>query len=171
MKSLDVANYLIDHYGHELGLTNLKLNKLVYFAQVASLRRFDEPLFDDAIQAWDFGPVEPLVYRVFNRYGRSIIANLHGSYEENERLRTIIDQDIVPTYGNLTAFDLVQLSHQPEGAWETVFEPRMNRTITVDDIRQSADMRLTVDTEHTLASGIATVQEKWPNTLRMLENS
>ncbi|PST46242.1 hypothetical protein CPA40_06570 [Bifidobacterium callitrichos] len=45
MQSLDVANLLITRYGNEIELTNLKLNKLVYFAQAISLRKYGTPLF------------------------------------------------------------------------------------------------------------------------------
>ena len=62
MRALDVANYFIANYGGGTEMTNLKLNKLVYFAQAVSLKQYGVPLFSDEIQAWSYGPVEPEVY-------------------------------------------------------------------------------------------------------------
>ena len=44
MNALDVANYLVAYYGGETEMTNLKLNKLVYFAQAVSLKQHGTPL-------------------------------------------------------------------------------------------------------------------------------
>ena len=68
MKSIDVANAFIFRYGRNNLITNLKLNKLVFYAQVESLKKHGVPLFSDEIQAWEYGPVEPMVYRAFKKY-------------------------------------------------------------------------------------------------------
>jgi uncharacterized phage-associated protein len=41
-------------------MTNLKLNKLLYYAQGASLARTGNTLFNDSIEAWPYGPVSDL---------------------------------------------------------------------------------------------------------------
>jgi len=46
-------------------ISNLKLQKLLYYAQAWHLVNFDVPLFGDSIEAWDFGPVIPNVYRQY----------------------------------------------------------------------------------------------------------
>jgi uncharacterized phage-associated protein len=46
-------------------LTNLRLQKLLYYAQAWSLAMRGKPLFDDRIEAWARGPVVP---RVFDRF-------------------------------------------------------------------------------------------------------
>ena len=74
MKSIEIAHTFVNRFGSILDLTNLKLNKLVYYAQVESIRRTGNLLFDDAIEAWQYGPVEPLVYHTFKKYGRGIVA-------------------------------------------------------------------------------------------------
>jgi uncharacterized phage-associated protein len=52
----DVAEF-IEQEGHGSGLTRMKLLKLAYYAQVWSLVWDRAPLFADAIEAWDDGPV------------------------------------------------------------------------------------------------------------------
>ncbi len=51
-------------------LTNLRLQKLLYYAQAWSLAMRDKPLFDDRIEAWPSGPVVPSVFDRFLGLGR-----------------------------------------------------------------------------------------------------
>jgi uncharacterized phage-associated protein len=49
----DVAQYILRKQG---GMTTMKLQKLVYYAQAWSLVWDEEPLFDQPIEAWSNGP-------------------------------------------------------------------------------------------------------------------
>lgn len=50
----DVANYfLLLNYGNDL--TNLKIQKLVYYAYGLHLARYNKRLFKEHIEAWDYG--------------------------------------------------------------------------------------------------------------------
>ncbi|KXA22543.1 hypothetical protein HMPREF3208_00271 [Gardnerella vaginalis] len=66
MKALDIASIFINRYGKTLALTNLTLNKLVYFAQVESLRNNPEcplnsyPLVTNCITLCRFYTVQNL---------------------------------------------------------------------------------------------------------------
>ena len=170
MKALDVANYFIDNYGDRVEMTNLKLNKLVYFAQAVSLKQHGVPLFSDEIQAWSYGPVEPAVYRAFQKYGKSVIRHPEGSYEASAQLHEVAQQ-VMQTYGELTAFDLVRITHREGSAWKSVYVPNANNVITYDLIHSSCDGMIGNVMNGTLADEIAHVGKTWPNTLRMLENS
>lgn len=55
----DVAKYILDKQG---SMTAMKLQKLVYYSQAWSLVWDEEPLFDEAIQAWASGPVVRKLY-------------------------------------------------------------------------------------------------------------
>ncbi|MEH2402905.1 Panacea domain-containing protein [Nostoc sp.] len=44
----------------EAEMTNMKVQKLLYYAQSLHLAMYDEPLFEEEIQAWRYGPVCPL---------------------------------------------------------------------------------------------------------------
>lgn len=55
----------------ELGaekMSNLKLQKLLYYAQGAFLATTDVVLFDDPILAWMHGPVVETVYKKYGQY-------------------------------------------------------------------------------------------------------
>lgn len=170
MRALDVANYFIANYGGGTEMTNLKLNKLVYFAQAVSLKQYGVPLFSDEIQAWSYGPVEPEVYYAFQRYGKDVVRHPEGSYETSVQLVKVA-RKVMETYGELTAFDLVRISHREGSAWKSVYKPNANNVITHDMIKTSCDGAADNVMKGTLAAGIAHVGRTWPNALRMLENS
>ena len=60
-KVLDVARYAVGLLGR--GDTYMKLQKIVYYAQVESLIKFKRPLFDEKIEAWAAGPVIRELYK------------------------------------------------------------------------------------------------------------
>ena len=62
----DVAEYFLA-LANETGgtITNLKLQKLVYYAQAWHLANFDKPLFDAKFEAWVHGPVIPGLYEEY----------------------------------------------------------------------------------------------------------
>lgn len=170
MKALDVANYIIAGYGNKTELTNLRLNKLVYFAQAVSLKQHGIPLFSDEIQAWDCGPVEPTVYRAFQQYGKNVIRHPEGSYETSTQLREVIQQ-VMRTYGALTSFDLERILRREGSAWNSIYAPNTHNVMTHDLIRSSCDGITDHIMDGTLTAGIAHARKTWPNALRMLENS
>jgi uncharacterized phage-associated protein len=69
MKAQDVAEYFLTLVDDEAGdsLSNLKLQKLVYYAQGFHLALTEKPLFDEAIEAWEHGPVVPGLYHKLKR--------------------------------------------------------------------------------------------------------
>ena len=58
----DAADYFLSKIDEDAGdvITNLKLQKLVYYAQGFSLALCGRPLFAERIEAWQHGPVCPL---------------------------------------------------------------------------------------------------------------
>lgn len=170
MRSIDVANALIIGHGDKLALTNLKLNKLVYFAQVESVRDDGSALFDDLVEAWQFGPVTRAVYDAFKRYGRGAIAAPSGPADIDSRSERIVAR-VASTYGMMSAFDLVTLSHREGGAWSNVYSPYVDNPITIDDIKGSVDMDGFPGLAGTVAESIDAVASSIPNALNLLRNS
>src|SRR5688500_10553579 len=56
----DVAAYILERQG---GMSAMKLQKLVYYAQAWHLVWEDKPLFSERVEAWANGPVVPELYR------------------------------------------------------------------------------------------------------------
>lgn len=169
MEALNVANYIIDNWSDKFEITNLKLNKLVYYSQVESLRKYNHPLFDDIIEAWQYGPVEPGVYRAFFSNGRNCIRKSTGSAILDETSKNLIDS-VMNRLGMLSAFDLVTLSHKPDGAWASVYSPNMDSPITPEVILASND-GLDNNDVVTIDQAVQSTIAAMPNALRLLENS
>lgn len=71
---LTIADYIIRRCsGEGYTVSNLKLQKLLYFVQAEFLVATGKPCFREKIVAWDFGPVVPKVYREFCVYGSAHI--------------------------------------------------------------------------------------------------
>lgn len=167
--ALNVANAFIARYPQHL-FTNLSLNKLVYFAQVESLKKTGRTLFGSEIQAWSYGPVEPEVYHAFSHYGNLPVLVQSSLQKTNDYTNDIVDT-VIERYGFLSAFDLVTYSHREKSAWSNVYDGTRNKTITVQDILESDDITSLPKKEGTLAQGVKEVYDKYRNTLKLLGDS
>src|SRR5690606_8871278 len=60
-----VASYFISRSSelNENDLTNLKLQKLLYYAQAECVKSHTAKIFNEPIEAWDYGPVVSSVYK------------------------------------------------------------------------------------------------------------
>ena len=94
-KALDIAYKLIytaqeDEPNGGERLTNLKLQKLLYYQQGYHLAVFGTPLFDEQVEAWMYGPVVPCVYDEFSNSGSNVLpittSNVIRLNEEEEIL-------------------------------------------------------------------------------------
>ena len=73
-KALDIANKIISKTDLEHGdtISNLKLQKMMYYRQGFHLAYFGTPLFDEDIVAWQYGPVVPSVYKESNHLNQTL---------------------------------------------------------------------------------------------------
>jgi uncharacterized phage-associated protein len=72
-----IANYLLEvAKNHNETLTPMKIQKLVYFANGWHLALKNEPLINEQVEAWPYGPVIPSLYRAFRRFGDQAITAL-----------------------------------------------------------------------------------------------
>lgn len=117
-----VANYFIALGLHENEdyMTNLRLNKLMYFAQACCLSMHGTPLFDEKIEAWDLGPVIPSIYRKYKHMEKRPIERTDPDFSikffSDEELQLL--SAVMVEYGKYSTSGLVNLSHIPGGAWE-----------------------------------------------------
>ena len=69
----DVADYLLWLADQDrIGVDHLKLQKLVYYAQGFHLGNEREPLFNEGLHAWQYGPVCPELWHRY-RYRRDYL--------------------------------------------------------------------------------------------------
>ena len=72
--------------------------------------------------------------------------------------------------GMLSAFDLVTLSHKPDGAWASAYSPNMDNPITPEAILAFND-GLDNNDIMTIDQAVQSTIAAMPNALRLLENS
>ena len=64
---LDVSRLIIEYSNkRRYGITNLRLQKILYFMQLHFLYVKERPCFEAPIEAWDVGPVVPIAYYELN---------------------------------------------------------------------------------------------------------
>ncbi|HEU0080276.1 MAG TPA: type II toxin-antitoxin system antitoxin SocA domain-containing protein, partial [Longimicrobiaceae bacterium] len=65
--ALDVAAWFLNEVDRKSGdsITNLKLQKLVYYAQAWAVTLLGRPLFEEKVEAWAHGPVGDVVYQAY----------------------------------------------------------------------------------------------------------
>lgn len=108
--------------GDEL-LSNMKLQKLLYYAQGHHLAKRDAPLFGEEVQAWSHGPVVPPIYRSFRDFGARGIelpADDSFSWEDVDPDTAQFLSMIWNTYGGYSAGRLRAMTHD-EWPWRDAF--------------------------------------------------
>jgi uncharacterized phage-associated protein len=136
--ALKVARYIIwwcNNNGYSI--SNLKLQKILYFVQAQFLVARGMPCFCEEIQAWEYGPVVPEVYREYKAYGGGNIP----AFERSERPMVIraedipLIDDIISECVNYSASSLVELTHN-QSPWQDVYMPGWNNTISNASIKK-----------------------------------
>jgi uncharacterized phage-associated protein len=134
----DVANFFINIViqSDDDHITNMKLNKLVYYAQGCHLARTGQPLFENNIEAWDYGPVVPAVYHKYKVCGRFPITTVDDDFSSNKLSpdETEILIDVMREYGRYTGSALVTMTHAAETPWGVAHE-RMQTVIDMDTMK------------------------------------
>lgn len=98
-------------------MTNLRLQKLLYYAQGWHLALLGEPLFSEEIQAWTHGPVVRPLYDKYKQYGWERIppAGHFSPTLFKDDSRDVLDQ-VWETYGQFSAKHLENMTHR-ERPW------------------------------------------------------
>jgi uncharacterized phage-associated protein len=72
-----IANFVLANFdAARFDITNLRLNKLLYFMHGWTLVEEPSGLIRNHFEAWKFGPVVPSVYEEFKRHGDRPITDL-----------------------------------------------------------------------------------------------
>lgn len=134
-----VANYFIilGMGDSEEYMTNLRLNKLMYFAQSWMLSVFKKPLFQEDIEAWEYGPVVPSIYHQYKQYGKYPI----DKFADEFSLNMFSDDEIsvlsavMACYRRFSTPGLVDITHAKNSPWYTAFHSN-DKVIKKDAILQ-----------------------------------
>lgn len=145
-RALDIAFWLIAKNDAEQkdcdmdeyeGITNMKIQKLLYFAQGIAFSFFGIRLFSENLLAWEHGPVIREVYTEFAKFGRdNIVLDQVASFnssgiaaiEVDTKVREILT-DVYECLNKFTAYQLRNISHDADGPWARVYEPGVNTNV------------------------------------------
>lgn len=151
-KVLDVCRHVINYSNEkDYGISNLKLQKVLYFIQAYFLISTPGQCFEEKIEAWDFGPVVPEAYREYKQFGSGDIPTVYyvvnvdkeNSWNPNVQKYhddVICEEDkvringVVDQFSDYSATDLVSLTHR-QAPWMNAYVPYMNNEITLEAIK------------------------------------
>jgi len=126
LTALDLASYIFNK-GYK---SNIQINKLLYLAFGFYGAKTGKYLFNDVIEAWQYGPVIPVVYFAFNKGELKSPDQL----KLNTTTQTVIN-DVLDFYGKKPPFLLVELTHEQGTPWyNTYIKDKRNIEIPKQDI-------------------------------------
>lgn len=125
-----VANYLIERtnehnqgksFREKILMSGKRLQKLLYFSDVAYLVKHGERMIEDDFYAWPSGPVIPSVYNQFIQYQSgdmqpAVCRNNSLTREQKAILDEVFDATV-----NRKTKDLIDASHATGGPWECIY--------------------------------------------------
>ena len=132
--AMDVADYIINKcYQKSSPISNLQLQKMLYFAWVDFYKQTGKRVFWDSICAWQLGPVVPDVYYEYCVYGGRPI-NIRCETEILERDERVLD-GIIDKYADIPVNVLVDMTHRKNSAWDQIYrEGQGNRNVIPFDL-------------------------------------
>lgn len=147
-----VANYILDacDLGGIRDMSNMKLQKLLYFAHREHLGIFGAPLVKLGFEAWEHGPVSPIVYQSFKSCGsasidtRATMIDLYSGHDVVVPYRLSVRQEgimdsVLSRLARKTAGTLRAMTHRSGGPWDAVWNERLqgnSGTTMPDDLIQ-----------------------------------
>ena len=122
---VDVAGYVVEYCNEkDLSISNLRLQKLLYFVQAYFLVKSDgkRVAFNEDLEAWDFGPVVPCIYHQYKRFGSGQIPFNDKSYANifSDEDRKIIE-DVIEHFKEKSSIYIMELTHNQK-PWKDTYE-------------------------------------------------
>jgi uncharacterized phage-associated protein len=140
-RSLDIALYFLNRVDREAGdtISALKLQKLVYYAQVWSMVLRNKPLFEESIEAWKHGPVVRSLWEEYQSFNRQTIPPPEEPLPTFDPSELEVLEMVWGRYGELSAHQLRNLTHA-ERPWQIARQglaehERSSNPLSLEDMR------------------------------------
>lgn len=129
-----IANLMLDEADQDgIEITNLALQKLLYFAHGLYLTKTKQPLVSGYFEAWQYGPVHPAAYRAFKGAGSSPITTRAKAKDPltgrtrplskvDDRTAIRLVKHVMQSYGTMSPGRLVDLSHAKGSPWDHIVD-------------------------------------------------
>ena len=167
LAATEVAHYFLttqDTAGTGDGITNLKIQKLCYYAQGFALVKLQKPLFFDPIQHWENGPVVPSLWQEYKYLGSSPIPTPKQPLDRTRfsaEVKAVLDQ-VIKVYGSFSAWELRNQTHSespwidtPDGAPITHQKMRAYFEPLIAHMKDSGEHSINTNDESSLAFKMA----------------
>jgi uncharacterized phage-associated protein len=143
MNALDIAYRLIKlaRANRELvpDLSQLKLQKILFYAAGWYAAQRKERLFVEDLYAWKYGPVVPVVYEEFKRFeSRDLLEEKTQLSTDDVAPNTELDDDLMSVlrkYGKMSAYELVARTHD-EWVWRKNYNGS-NELMPFEEIKEA----------------------------------
>lgn len=116
-------------------VTNLQLQKILYLAQMLYMGQNEgEHLAEASFEAWDYGPVEPTLYRKVRMFGSSAVEDVFSDARPfiKTSARKAFIKDVCADLLVKKPGELVEITHWQDGAWAKNYQPGL-RGIRIPD--------------------------------------
>lgn len=123
-----IANFFIEiAKEHGESVRPMKLQKLVYYAHGWFAGHTNQPLIDEAVEAWQYGPVIPSLYHEFKRFGSNPITAKATDFVDFKIVEVLPPKDesvkkflrnIWTSYGKFTGITLSEMTHAEGSPWD-----------------------------------------------------
>lgn len=137
-----VANTFLYHaFQESVGVSPMKLQKLMYFFFREYARTSNEKLFSEQFETWPYGPVLPSIYYEFQGYGKRKIEKFAKDAQGHVKILAFDNNDTLKTsfykiwgmYKYYSGPDLSLITHRPGTAWSKA-KAKNNVTLDYKDI-------------------------------------
>lgn len=130
---------------HIQDISNMKLQKLVFFAQLCSLCSHDgTPIHCNNTHAWDYGPVVPALYKMLKPFGRRFISldipemaavfNNEADITDEEAIEII--QIVWNKFKTWTSIQLSALTHRKNSPWAITYNTDRYGVISLELMKE-----------------------------------
>lgn len=155
--AMDIACAIVN-YSNEINqpISNLKLQKVLYFVQGYYMQKNGHAIFNDDFEAWPYGPVVLEVYEQFQQYGSNFIPTITEyedfsfdefdyvikEYNDNifEKQDLKFIKTVVKKLSKYTASNLVTITHAQD-PWKNAIKNGNRSTISKESIMHYFDKR------------------------------
>ncbi len=105
--------------------TNLEIQKILYLGHMMALGRSNglRPLITDSFQAWDYGPVLPVLYHRAKPFGNGPVQNVFQIFPDAAGEDAALLEETVTSLRGKSAGELVAITHWENGAWAKHYTP------------------------------------------------
>lgn len=102
---------------NDIKISNLKLQKILYYIQGYAIKKTHEPAFDTEIHSWQYGPAIKEVYFEYNQFcGKDIVLKYDkkdGFFKEKNTINNIVLK-VLGSCKNRSSFELVEMTRKED---------------------------------------------------------